>query len=348
MKRGKKGLSAVVTTLLIILLAIVLIGIVWVVVRNVIVTGSEDVNLEQLTLDLSIQSAYVDSTAGGDIKVGVRRSAGTGDITGVRFVFFDGTESISIDRVVSLEPAESRVFAFDIVNDVPGIEAGDEVSVVPLFETQTGQQKVARTTDSREISGEIPEGGGGVGDYENDTGDTGDTGTVGGSCVDDLDCSTGEICSDGTCIIPVTPDSCDGTWNQTDIDDGNECDGGTDCTASCACPTGYSGDGSGGCLLNDPINEGQIFSVWPEDKNAQRFQSADLPKSQSELLSYTSYYVNFSVSGETRCFRIQSATYFSDINMSEVGLLINTEIENLANISVAQWYHIWEAENCGL
>jgi len=56
----KRGLSAVVTTLLIILLVFVAVGIVWVVVRNVIEGGLEDVNLGAFTTSFDIKSAIVE------------------------------------------------------------------------------------------------------------------------------------------------------------------------------------------------------------------------------------------------------------------------------------------------
>jgi len=56
---NKKGLSEVVTTVLIILLAIVAITIVWFVVRNVIKSGSEEADIRKVSLDLNILEARV-------------------------------------------------------------------------------------------------------------------------------------------------------------------------------------------------------------------------------------------------------------------------------------------------
>ena len=49
-KIKKKGLSTIVITLIIILISLVAVGIIWVVVRNVIQTGTEQVALGQFTL----------------------------------------------------------------------------------------------------------------------------------------------------------------------------------------------------------------------------------------------------------------------------------------------------------
>jgi flagellin-like protein len=48
----KKGLSAVVTTLIIILLVLVAVGIIWVVVRNVVEEGGSTIDLSVKCLDV--------------------------------------------------------------------------------------------------------------------------------------------------------------------------------------------------------------------------------------------------------------------------------------------------------
>ena len=48
---SKKGLSAVVTTLIIILLVLVAVGIIWVVVQNIVTEGAESISLELFTVD---------------------------------------------------------------------------------------------------------------------------------------------------------------------------------------------------------------------------------------------------------------------------------------------------------
>ena len=56
---SKQGLSDVVTTLIIILISLVAIGLVWVVVQNVLQEGSEQVGLGEFTLDLQIKSVQI-------------------------------------------------------------------------------------------------------------------------------------------------------------------------------------------------------------------------------------------------------------------------------------------------
>ena len=62
MKRGymdKRGLDAVVTTLIIILLVLVAVGIIWVVVRNVVQQGSEQIDISSKCLSVDVQAVSV-------------------------------------------------------------------------------------------------------------------------------------------------------------------------------------------------------------------------------------------------------------------------------------------------
>jgi flagellin-like protein len=325
--KNRKGLSAIVATLIIILLVLVAAGIIWVVVRNIMSEGAEGIELGRFTLDLSIKSAYIDGT---NVKVIVRRSPGGGDLIGVRFIFFNSTDSISVDRRIPLIELQERLFSFNS-SEVDDINALQEVSVAPIYESSSGRETVGDITDTATISSSLPPGDNGNGVNGNGDNGNGDNGNG----------DNGE---------PPAPVSCNGTWDGTAEDSGVECDGTplpNGCSVSCLCQTGFTPDTLGGCDLDSPINQGDIFLVWPEDGNAHRFKSPDLPKNQSELQQYTSYYVNFSSSPETRCFRIQTASYFEDVDISEIGLLINFLFDPLANVSQGQQYDIWEAEYCG-
>ncbi|MBA7710995.1 hypothetical protein ES703_119945 [subsurface metagenome] len=306
--QDKRGLSAIVATLIIILLVLVAAGIIWVVVRNIITKGAEGIELERFTLDLSIKSAYIDGT---NVKVLVRRSPGGGDLIGVKFIFFNSTDSIIVNRNIPLIELQERLFSFDS-SEVGDINALQEVSVAPIYESSSGEETVGDITDTATISSSLPPGGNGNGD-NGDNGGNGDNGE------------------------PPVPDSCDGVWNQTDIDAGIECDGGINCNPDCTCSVGFTADGAGGCDLDSPVNNGTIYSVWPIGA-VKYFDSEDLP---IDVSGYTMYYVNFSNSEENGCFRITWAEYMETNGRS----YIRTEF--IVNISVGEGYSVWEAENCG-
>ena len=96
--KNKRGLSAVITTLLIILLVIVAVGIVWVVVRNVIEEGVEtlDLGTKCLAVDLRAISVSVDVVDADTYAVTLTRSPGGETISGVKINLFNSTDNSGI------------------------------------------------------------------------------------------------------------------------------------------------------------------------------------------------------------------------------------------------------------
>lgn len=199
-KRDKKGLSTVVANLLLILLVLIAIGIVWVVVRNIISSGTQSIELNQITFDFSVKSAYI---YGSDIVVSVKRNPGGGTLAGLKFVFTNTTESVSVDRFLSMNELDTKTFSFNS-SEVPGINAGDTVSIAPIY-ISSGSQKTGQVLSSETISGTAPPGA---------TPPGGNNGGNGG----------GPTCGDGT-VNQIT-EQCDlGSQNGVP---------GSGCTSSCA------------------------------------------------------------------------------------------------------------------
>jgi len=146
---NKKGLDAVVTTLIIILLALVAIGIIWVVIVNVINNSANQISLEKFSLGLNIKNAGV---SGSDLVVNVKRTVGQGNLTGVRFVFYDGANSITIDREVPLAQLEERNFIFTTA-ELGNVSLIQSVSVAPLFKSSNGESIPGDISETRQISG---------------------------------------------------------------------------------------------------------------------------------------------------------------------------------------------------
>ena len=134
---SNKGLSAIIATMMIILLVIVAVGIVWVVIRNIISEGTEEIELGKFTFDLSIKSAYVE---GINVKVGVRRNPGGGDLTGVKFIFLNSTQSISLDRKIPLSELQEKLFSFNS-SEVGNINYVQEVSIETIYKLDYGKEK---------------------------------------------------------------------------------------------------------------------------------------------------------------------------------------------------------------
>ena len=112
LKRGKKGLSTIVATLIIILLVLVAVGIIWVVIRNVIQDGAEQVSLGKFTLDLKIEQVQIIND--NQVNIKVKRNAGAGDFVSLKFIIEDSAGSEVIELNSSLKELEERIFNINL------------------------------------------------------------------------------------------------------------------------------------------------------------------------------------------------------------------------------------------
>lgn len=161
--KNQKGLSAVVTTLIVILLVLVAVGIMWVVVRSLVQEGAESIGLGRFTLDLEIKRAQIEN---GDVTVVVvRRNPGEGNFVGMNFVFSDGTNSEIIRENTTLQELEERSFTFTLTEI--STDNLQTISVAPIFELSSGEESVGDIADSFEVTEEMKAGitGGAVGNF---------------------------------------------------------------------------------------------------------------------------------------------------------------------------------------
>jgi len=100
MYNNKRGLSTVVTTLIIILLVLVAIGIIWIVIRGVIETGGEEIDFRTKCLNVDVRATnVVTSLSAGHYmaNVSLERRSGSEPIAGVKLVFHNTTSAQSGD-----------------------------------------------------------------------------------------------------------------------------------------------------------------------------------------------------------------------------------------------------------
>ena len=104
---NKRGLSAVVATLIIILLVLVAVGIIWVVVRNVVQSGSEQVEFSQKCFQVNLQCAGVTDNGDGTYNITLKRLAGGDDIAGIMVSLLSATEGSTPEDFGSLGALET-------------------------------------------------------------------------------------------------------------------------------------------------------------------------------------------------------------------------------------------------
>jgi hypothetical protein len=94
----KRGLSTIIVTLIIILLSLVAVGIVWVVVKNIIVGGGAGVEVSSKCLNVEVDASNVNCSNGVankmcDITL-TRTGTGSDQIAGVKLVFRNSTSGV--------------------------------------------------------------------------------------------------------------------------------------------------------------------------------------------------------------------------------------------------------------
>ena len=139
----KRGISEVVTVILIILLSIAAIIIVWQVVR--IMIERQEINAASITTDLEIKKAEISENV---VYVKVKRNPGEGDIIGVKFVFENGTSSYTETVYQEIKELEERSFSFNLTGKLSNV---NKISVYPIIKTEKGNEIIGPVKDSKEV-----------------------------------------------------------------------------------------------------------------------------------------------------------------------------------------------------
>jgi hypothetical protein len=141
--KNRKGLSTIVVTLILIVLALVAVGAVWLVVNNVIKSNSSQIGTSGLTLSMDIEHVYQDNNS---VNVGVVRNAGEGTVTKIKFIFSDGTNSAAVTREVNLSELQARNFVFQIAEI--NLSSIKSISIVPYYIGNNGNELLGNVKDT--------------------------------------------------------------------------------------------------------------------------------------------------------------------------------------------------------
>lgn len=136
-KRSKKGLSTVVATLIIILLVLVATGIIWVVIRNMIIENKQEIEFGKLTLSFNIENARIEC-GNQNLTITVKRNSGRGEFVGLGFTFESGEESELIEKYFYMNEFEIRTFNFTLVNITS--DNVTKIKIYPIFRLESGKE----------------------------------------------------------------------------------------------------------------------------------------------------------------------------------------------------------------
>lgn len=139
---NKRGLSAIVATLIIILLVLVAVGIIWVVVRNVIQGGAEQVDLNTKCMAVDVRAVGV-TGEDGNYSVTLKRVAGGEEIAGVKIALFNNTANSGVlDGFLILSELETRTETFEETN----ITNANKLEFTVYFEDESGNEALCSQT----------------------------------------------------------------------------------------------------------------------------------------------------------------------------------------------------------
>ncbi|MEK6935754.1 MAG: hypothetical protein AABW67_03125 [Nanoarchaeota archaeon] len=143
-KDNKSGQAEIITTVLIILMVLVAVVIVWNVVKFTVVRSAENIGTSAFTTQLDLENVELYTTGGASIKI--HRGAGEGDITSLKFIFYDSEgESYIIEKDGSDENCripdelETKICEFDSSEVNFNVV---KVSVIPMFGKSAGIEVV--------------------------------------------------------------------------------------------------------------------------------------------------------------------------------------------------------------
>jgi hypothetical protein len=143
MNNNKKGLSMIVTSLILILLVLVAIGIIWFVVKGIVDSGTEQISLDVKCLNVDVEATSV-TNVGLDYTVTVeRKGSNTDEIGGVMIVYKNagGESSGPLDIAGNIKILESKT---DIARTLEF--TAESVDVIAYFEDGSGSQKLCSQT----------------------------------------------------------------------------------------------------------------------------------------------------------------------------------------------------------
>ncbi len=234
----KRGLSAVVTTLILVMLAIAAIIIVWFAVSSILDKNEGDIaaGLSRMTLDV-VSSSVCYNESGNYISLKVNRDEAEGELSKIKIILTDdsGEETSDDFDATDLNPLEGKTFRVSTGSLLPSkIEV---IQVAPIAEID-GEETLGKVTDRYEDDNILV-----CGSQNNCVPGATKPCSVGGysgsqACLADGSgygaCSTVGSCGDG--IV-------NGATGAENCDDGNNANG-DGCSASCSIESGWTCGGT--------------------------------------------------------------------------------------------------------
>ena len=148
-KKNKKGLSTIVATLIIILLVFVAVAILWVVIRNLLTSGTGNLDLTSKCLETEVMPTKINNTSPGVYQVTVLRNSGEDEIGGIKLIFT--SESAESNYIEDVPGNIEALRLITVPVTVQGISNPDKVEAVAYFNDKSGNQQLCQGGESLEF-----------------------------------------------------------------------------------------------------------------------------------------------------------------------------------------------------
>ncbi|MDO8623733.1 MAG: hypothetical protein Q7R52_05815, partial [archaeon] len=143
----RRGLTPVVTTSLIIVSLVVAIGIVVVIIYNVV---QSDIDVGEVSnINLNIVENSVKINDDGSVSFNIERGTDTVDLTKIKFILSDGTESEELSASAT-ELKESESKEFKVSSKL--FEQIKRISIIAIVKTKKGKEVTLSVADSIELN----------------------------------------------------------------------------------------------------------------------------------------------------------------------------------------------------
>lgn len=137
--KNNKGLSTVVTTLIIILLVLVAVGIIWGVVNNLLKKGEGEVSSSTKCLGLELRATKVNQTALGNYDITLTRTASGGDEDiYAKFILYSASNNSDVEEFgVGLAPLATKTASFSSL-----VENATSIQVTAYYVDENGNDQL--------------------------------------------------------------------------------------------------------------------------------------------------------------------------------------------------------------
>ncbi len=143
--KNRRGLSTIVTTLIIILLVLIATAIIWSVVDNLLSKNTEAMGTSAMCMEVSIRATTIVNNSLTNYSVTLSRtSSGPDEFFYAKLVFSNDTDSSNpLDFSIGLKPLYSKK-----ENIESGILDANKLEITPYYKDESGKTYLCPTTSS--------------------------------------------------------------------------------------------------------------------------------------------------------------------------------------------------------